>query len=87
MMKYSHMREYMGMIENKPSCKICARPFASVGSLASHIEVVHLKMNTYKCHYCDQMFASKSHRSVHIHRHHRVEHREFLEEKARHFSH
>ena len=83
MMRHSHIREYMMIVEGKPGCKICAKPFASVGSLSSHIEVVHLKLNSYKCQYCEMTFSSKSHRSVHIHRHHRAEHREFLEEKSR----
>ena len=69
-------REFMTILEGRPGCSLCVKTFASVGSLTSHIEAVHLKQTIYNCQYCGQTFSSKSHRSVHIHRNHRAEHHE-----------
>ena len=68
-----------------PMCKICFKPFASPQTLARHIEVQHIDSGVpYPCHYCEKIFKNKSHRSVHVHREHRAEHREYLDSKQQH---
>ena len=68
-----------------PMCKICFKPFASPQTLARHIEVQHIDSGVpYPCHYCEKIFRNKSHRSVHVHREHRAEHREYLDSKQQH---
>ena len=68
-----------------PMCKICFKPFASLQTLARHIEVQHIDSGVpYPCHYCEKIFRNKSHRSVHVHREHRAEHREYLDSKQQH---
>ena len=65
-----------------PMCKICFKPFATPSSLARHIELKHIDTGVnYPCHYCEKIFRNKSHRSVHIHREHRAQHREHLDMK------
>ena len=86
----ANIRNYM-MIQTDlhglrgPMCKICFKPFASLQTLARHIEVQHIDSGVpYPCHYCEKIFKNKSHRSVHVHREHRAEHREYLDSKQQH---
>lgn len=70
------VRQNMGRmgIYSKPFCKACKKVFSTEWTLASHIDLKHVKSVVYKCPYCDKEYLSKSHRSVHIYRNHREEH-------------
>ncbi len=70
------VRKNMGRMGeySKPFCKACNKVFSTEWTLASHIDLKHVKSVVYECPYCDKEYLSKSHRSVHIYRNHREEH-------------
>ena len=43
--------------EEQNICKICAKPFVTIGTLKTHMKNVHEGQNNYKCNTCSKTFV------------------------------
>ena len=53
------------------SCQICNHSVSRKTIAIDHIERKHIRLLSYPCQYCDQMFTCLSLRRTHTHSHHR----------------
>ena len=58
-------------ISDRWICQICNDSVKRKTIAIDHIEGVHLRIPSYPCQYCEQIFTCLAQRRRHIHAHHR----------------
>ena len=52
-------------------CQICNQSFSRKRIATDHIEGVHIRLLSYPCEYCEELFVSRSLRRLHTFHNHR----------------